>query len=48
MRKCVEPDCDSEAGGEWSPYWCRECDRKRMERLDRQFNEIEALMQGGT
>ena len=43
--KCV--DCDKPAQtakdhipGGWSPYFCRECDEKRMARIDEGFANI--------
>lgn len=41
-RKCYEPDCENEAGGPWSPYWCPECDRQRVERISRQLQIVAA------
>lgn len=33
-------DCGKPAGTPWGPYFCAECDDKRMERIDRGFAEI--------
>lgn len=38
-RKCV--DCGEPAGTPWGPFWCPDCDDKRMERIDRGLREIE-------
>jgi hypothetical protein len=32
-------------GGKWSPYFCPECDEKRMAHLNKQFGEIEKYLQ---
>lgn len=37
-RKCVE--CGKPAGTPWGPYWCPECDDKRIERIDRGFRSL--------
>lgn len=43
--KCIgfgekEGTCQNMAGTKWSPYWCAECNEKRMEHIDRQFKII--------
>ena len=35
-------NCPNEPGGKWSPYFCPDCDEKRMAHLSAQFKKIEA------
>lgn len=37
-RKCV--DCGAPAGTTWGPYWCMDCDSRRLERLSGEFEEL--------
>lgn len=37
---CIEQGCLYEAGTKWSPYWCFECNVKRMKRIDSQLNNM--------
>jgi hypothetical protein len=37
--------CTKPPGGKWSPYWCPECDEKRMAHLDRQMKKLGAAFQ---
>jgi hypothetical protein len=32
-EKCIEPGCERPAGTAWSPYWCFECNVKRLRRI---------------
>lgn len=34
-RKCIEKGCDKPAGTKWSPHWCEECNKKRLDRITR-------------
>ena len=38
-KLCIE-GCGREAGSLWSPRWCPECNRERMERIDRQLRAL--------
>jgi hypothetical protein len=38
--KCYERDCENDAGGPWSPYWCPGCDRERVERISRNLKQL--------
>lgn len=38
--KCA--DCGEPAGTPWGPYWCPDCDDKRVARIDKGMNEIQA------
>ena len=42
-RTCI--DCDQPAGTPWGPYWCPDCD---VRRLDRITTNLEALAAGRT
>lgn len=35
---CIEPGCTNPAGTAWSPYWCYDCNVKRIDRINRQFD----------
>jgi len=37
-RKCV--DCGAPAGTVWGPYWCMDCDSRRLDRIRAGFEEI--------
>jgi len=38
-KKCIE--CKNKpAGTAWGPYWCFECNVKRMNRITTQLNQI--------
>lgn len=30
---CIERGCKKPAGTAWSPYWCQECNAKRIRRI---------------
>lgn len=40
-RTCI--DCDETAGTWWGPYWCPDCDVKRLDRCSAGFAEIAAV-----
>ncbi len=45
MSKCIgfgdkEGCCDNEAGTQWGPLWCLECDEKRIAHIDAQMQKI--------
>lgn len=37
-RACA--DCGEPAGTPWSPYWCPDCDDKRIARIDAGMHKI--------
>jgi hypothetical protein len=37
-RKCV--DCGEPAGTKWGPYWCPDCDKKRLDRVTANLDSI--------
>lgn len=39
--KCIESGCNNPAGTAWSPYWCVDCNIKRMDHITKQFDEIQ-------
>lgn len=39
-RRCV--DCGEPAGTLWGPYWCPDCDMKRLDRITVGFEAIAA------
>jgi len=39
-RQCIEVGCDNDAGTHWGPYWCPEHDQERLERIDRQMEDL--------
>ena len=52
--KCVgfgekEGKCNNKAGTKWSPYWCEECNQKRLEHIEKQLgdyiNRLKAKME---
>jgi hypothetical protein len=42
MKKCAECGCKitAENKGDWSPYFCKPCDKERVERVSKQMAEI--------
>jgi hypothetical protein len=42
-RTCL--DCDQPAGTLWGPYWCPDCDVKRLDRCSAGFAEIKAAFE---
>ncbi len=46
-RQCF--DCGAPAGTRWGPYWCPDCDVKRLDRITAQMERIrEDLPTNGT
>jgi hypothetical protein len=43
-RVCIEADCDEAAGTDWGPYWCPECDRRRLDRISGQLASLRAAL----
>jgi len=39
-KPCVEVGCKNPAGTAWSPYFCKECNAARFERIDASFKKI--------
>jgi len=39
-KPCIEKGCSRPAGTAWSPYWCKECNVVRMDRISRQLNDL--------
>jgi hypothetical protein len=38
-KLCIE-GCGRPAGTQWSPYWCFECNVKRIKRITRELRDI--------
>jgi len=36
----IESECKNLAGTAWSPYWCFECNVKRMDRISKQMEDM--------
>jgi hypothetical protein len=41
-KKCIENGCDKPAGTKWSPFWCWECNSKRLNYISSQFEKLAA------
>lgn len=39
-KECVENNCDKPAGTAWSPYFCVDCNIKRMEKIDESLRKL--------
>ena len=39
-EECIEDDCSNPAGTAWSPWWCFECNVKRIKRIDTQLTGL--------
>jgi len=39
-KKCIEKGCNKPAGTAWSPFWCFECNVKRMKRIAQQLENL--------
>lgn len=37
-----EDNCPNAPGGAWSPYFCPDCDEKRVAHISKRFEEISA------
>lgn len=44
---CIESGCDEKAGTAWSPYWCFNCNVKRIKRISRQLDDFIRVKNGG-
>ena len=44
-RACI--DCGAPAGTRWGPYWCPDCDSRRLARISAQFDDILAAISEG-
>jgi len=45
LKQCIgfgdkEGKCNNPAGTKWSPYWCEECNKARLEHISKRFEEI--------
>lgn len=40
-KKCITPRCLNPAGTAWSPFWCFECNVKRINGITEKLKEIE-------
>jgi len=45
--KCIgfgdkEGKCNNPAGTKWSPHWCEECNRKRLDHITNRLEEMNA------
>lgn len=38
-KKCIE-GCGRPAGTRWSPFWCQECNARRINEIDLRLNKI--------
>lgn len=43
-KDCI--DCGEPAGTAWSPYWCVDCNIKRMDRIDGQLSDLQKTLLG--
>jgi Zn finger protein HypA/HybF involved in hydrogenase expression len=43
-RKCI--DCGQPAGTDWGPYWCPDCDVKRLDKISDNLESIVAALSG--
>jgi len=39
-KVCIEHGCNNPAGTAWSPYWCVECNIKRMDGITKSLEKI--------
>ena len=39
-KKCITIECTNPAGTGWSPFWCFECNVKRIRGIDNSLNQI--------
>lgn len=45
---CMEKFCDKPAGTRWSPYWCFDCNVKRIKRISKQLDGfVDGFQKGG-
>lgn len=43
--KCIgfgefEYKCSNKAGTKWGPYWCEDCNKLRLDHIDKGFNAL--------
>jgi hypothetical protein len=43
-KKCIEPGCNNPAGTAWSPFWCVKHNMERMDKINRQMEEIQKVI----
>lgn len=43
-RDCI--DCGQPAGTAWGPYWCPDCDVKRLDKISANLESIQAELSG--
>ena len=46
-RTCIEPDCSKDAGTRWGPYWCPDCDKRRLDRISASMETLLATPTDG-
>jgi len=39
-KECITEGCHNPAGTAWGPYWCFECNVKRIEKIDKAFKKL--------
>lgn len=39
-KECIKLGCNKLAGTAWSPFWCFECNVKRIDKINKQFETI--------
>lgn len=44
-KQCVENGCSNPAGTAWSPFWCFECNVKRINKITAQLDQISAELE---
>ena len=44
-KPCVEAGCNNAAGTAWSPYWCFECNVKRIDGINKSFDKMLAAFE---
>jgi len=42
-KECIENGCKNPAGTAWSPFWCVDCNIKRIDRVTEQLGEISEM-----
>ncbi|MFL0459116.1 hypothetical protein ACH0CA_01365 [Kytococcus sedentarius] len=43
-RACYEPHCEEPAGTRWGPYWCPVHDKERLDRIERNLEDLAAAL----
>jgi hypothetical protein len=41
-KECIEPGCHEPAGTAWGPYWCKQHDIERKERVSAALAQVAA------